>query len=103
MNVVVITIAAILFAVHLVKDREVEDVGLKVKEYPKPQPIFENFSFKRPEIFSKLSSNEHVVKLKAQIENRISALKSKIYPIFIVEHEVESAIKSKSRSKIRSN
>lgn len=98
MTLVIIIIAASVFAAHLVKDREVEDDGLKVDEYPKPQPIFENFSFKRPEIFSRLSSNEHVVKLKAQIENRISALKRKIYPIFIAEYEVESAIKSKSRA-----
>lgn len=98
MTLVIIIIAASVFAAHLVKDREVEDDGLKVEDYPKPQPIFENFSFKRPEILSKLSSNEHIVKLKAQIENRISALKSKIYPIFIVEYEVESAIKSKSRA-----
>lgn len=98
MTLVIIIIAASVFAAHLVKDREVEDDGLKVDEYPKPQPLFENFDFKRPEILSKLSSDEHVVKMKAQIGNRISALKSKIYPIFIVEYEVESAIKSKSRA-----
>lgn len=98
MTLVIIIIAASVFAAHLVKDREVEDDGLKVENYPKPEPIFENFSFKRPEIFSKLSSNEHVIKLKAQIENQISALKSKIYPIFIAEYKVESTIKSKSRA-----
>lgn len=98
MTLVIIIIAASVFAVHLVKDREVEDDGLKVENYPKPEPIFENFSFKRPEIFSKITSNDHVVRLKAQIRNQISALKSKIYPIFIVEYKVESAIKSKSRA-----
>lgn len=98
MTLVIIIIAASVFAVHLVKDREVEDDGLKVENYPKPEPIFENFDFKRPEIFSKITSNDHVVRLKAQIENQISALKSKIYPIFIIEYKVESAIKSKSRA-----
>lgn len=98
MTLVVIIIAVSVFAAHLVKDREVEDDGLKVDEYPKPKPLLENFDFKRPEIFSKITSNDHVVKMKAQIKNQISALKSKIYPIFIVEYKVESAIKSKSRA-----
>lgn len=98
MTLVIIIIAASVFAAHLVKDREVEDDGLKVDAYPKPQPLFENLDFKRPEIFSKITSNDHVVRLKAQIRNQISALKSKIYPIFIVEYKVESAIKSKSRA-----
>ena len=98
MTLVIIIIAVSVFAAHLVKDREVEDDGLKVDEYPKTQPLFENFDFKRPEIFSKIASNDRVVRLKAQIRNQISALKSKIYPIFIVEYKVESAIKSKSRA-----
>ena len=98
MTLVIIIVAASVFAAHLVKDREVEDDGLKVDEYPKPQPLLENFDFKRSEIFSKITSNDHVVKMKAQIKNQISALKSKIYPIFIVEYKVESAIKSKSRA-----
>ena len=77
-----------MFAAHLIKDREVEDDGLKVDEYPKPQPLFEDLDFKRPEIFSKITSNDHVAKMKSQIKNQISAIKSKIYHIFIVEYKV---------------
>lgn len=106
MNVVVIIIAAIVFAVHIIKDREVEDVGLKVKEYPKPQPIFSDFrlsNIKRPEIFGKTDFDDRVIKLHTKIKNSISDFKHKIYPIFTVETKIDSVIKSKSRSQIRSN
>lgn len=103
MTLVVIIIAASVFAVHLVKDREVEDDGLKVDEYPKPQPIFSSldmkiFNVEKLEIFNKIRSNERVIYLKSQISKLISDLKSKIYPIFIVDAKSESAIESKSRA-----
>ena len=103
MTLVIIIIAASVFAAHLVKDREVEDDGLKVENYPKPEPIFSNFDMKifnleKLEIFSKIKTNERVIHLKSQISKLTSDLKSKIYPSFIVDAKSESAIESKSRA-----
>lgn len=103
MTLVIIIIAASVFAAHLIKDREVEDDGLKVENYPKPEPIFSNldikiFNLEKLEVFSKIKTNEQVIHLKSQISKLISDFKSKIYPIFIVDAKSESVIESKSRA-----